>query len=531
MGMPAEIVHHGPVDRSCHTKIGIRGEPVSKFLRFVEEIDNLSGSMHKVKFAVFLVLLLVLFSSAIQFRFSIFRELPLKGFFSQEAEPSLKYFTWRRWFSHDFQQVFSDRLNEHTGFRNSLIRINNQFDYTFFGIAHAKGFLKGKDRYLYEEDYIHEYTGRYFIGNKAIDKKMSRLKNVMDSLASYNIPLVLVFESGKASIYPEYIPSRFHPGGKTVSNYDYFLSRSSEIGMPFLDINQFLLDRKDTSRYPLFPRYGMHWSLYGVHLVADTLSRYLAGVSGKPMPAFKIRQLHHSGQSLGSDYDIGELLNLVCPLEATPGVMPLVSFSAIPDGTMSALVVADSYYIMLAETYGKKMFGRQEYWYYNSSLYPHQNEVPPVKADKTNLREKLKSYDLVMLMVSEINLHCGFWNFADEAFRAFHPEIQDSHLDDIENNIRIDREWFRFMVKKSMEQQRPLEEVIRTDAEYTFLTNYENLPGKGYMDSIQFLRLAIRNDPEWLANVTRKAETLDITVDSAIWMDAIYSYDQSKKNH
>jgi hypothetical protein len=487
--------------------------------------------MQKVKSAVLFVVLAVLAISVIQLHYSLFAESPLKGYYSQSATPDLKYFTWQRWFSQDFQQVFVTRVNENMGFRNTLVRINNQYDYSCFGLTHAKGFLEGKNRYLFEEDYIHEYTGKYFIGTRAIDRKLSRLKNVMDSLAFYHIPLILVFEPGKASFYPEYIPDRFDPQQKTMSNYEYFAKRSGELGLTCLDLNRYFLQMKDTARFPLFPRYGMHWSLYGVNLAADKLSGFIGKVSGRQMPAFKIQSLQHSLQSRGTDYDIGEMLNLVCPLRATPGVYPHVLFDAMPAGTLSALVIADSYYVNLVETYGQKMFGKQDYWYYNYSMYPHQNEAPPLLADKTDLREKLKNYGVILLMVSEINLHCCFWNFADEAFLAFHPEIKDSQLDNIENSIRIDRQWFRFMVQKSREQHRPLEQVIRGDAEYTFCSNYQNLQGKGRQDTIQFLRLSIESNPEWLANVTRKAKELNLPVDSVMLHDAIYSYEQSKKNH
>ncbi|MCX6278158.1 MAG: hypothetical protein NT004_08675 [Bacteroidetes bacterium] len=485
--------------------------------------------MHKVKTIVFLVVLAALALPVFQLRYSIFSEWLLKGYELPSAPPELKYFTWQRWFSQDFQQVFTTRLNEHTGFRNTLIRIRNQYDYTCFGITHAEGFLEGKDGYFFEEDYIHEYTGKYFIGTKAIDKKLSRLKNVMDSLASYNIPLILVFESGKGSFYPEYIPDRFHPEKRTQSNYDYFVARSTEIGLPFLDINHYFLEMKDTSVYPLFPKYGMHWSLFGVRLVADTLSKLIARATGRTMPTFKVHHLHQSDKSLGFDYDIGDMLNLIFPLKHTPGAYPIVSMDSIPNGKLSALVVADSYYIMLVESYGKKMFGKQDFWYYNSSVYPHQNEIPPVKVDKTGLREKLKQHDVILLMVSETNLHCCFWGFADEAYSAFHPEIKDSQLEGIENSIRIDREWFRFMVRKSEEQKKPLDEVIRSDAEYAFLSNYQNLEGKGYQDTIQFFKLNLSYNPEWVARMTKKAMQLNIPVDSVMVREAVDSYNQSKK--
>ena len=485
--------------------------------------------MHRIKQAFLALLLALPLLLFIQFNHHPVAEPLLKGYFTREPVPDPDYFTWKRWFSGDFQQVFTTRLNDHAGFRNTLVRIRNQYDYSLFGMINAAGFLKGRNGYLFEEDYIHEYTGACFVGERTIDRKLSRLKNVSDSLAAHHIPLVLVFEPGKASFFPEYIPRRFHPVTRSLSNYDYFIKRSAELGLNFLDLNLLFMQMKDTARHPLFPRYGMHWSLYGACIAADRLAEHVGKATGSPMPSFKPSRLMPVACSPGTDYDIGDLMNLVCPLPSTTGVYPVVPFGAMPPGTLSTLIVADSYYVNLVESYGTKMFGRQDYWYYNSSRYPHQNDIPPVRIDKAGLREKLLAYDVVLLMVSEINLHCCFWNFADEAFLAFHPGVRDTHLDRIGNTIRIDRDWFRFMVKKSKEHRRPLDEVIAGDAAYTFLSDFDNLPDKGRMDSVHYIRLNIRNNPDWMANVTRKAGELKIPIDSMMLLDAIYSYDQSKK--
>ena len=487
--------------------------------------------MRTYKSMLLLLMMATLTVPVIQSGMHIFKDQNLTGYYVKNEPPSLKFFTWRRWFSGGFQDTISMRVKDNIGMRNTLIRVNNQFDYSLFGLIHAEGYLNGKQGSLFQEDYIHEYTGKYFIGASVIDKKLSRLRNVMDSLASYHVPLILIFESGKASIYPQYIPDRFHPGKRTLSNYDYFIAQSTKIGLPFLDINKYFMGIKDTCRYPLFPRYGTHWSMYGVQLVADTLSKYIARVSGRTMPVFKVHHMHHSSLSLGTDYEIGEILNLLCPLEPTPGIFPMVSFYKIPPGSISALIVADSYYITLVQSYGKKMFGKQEFWYYNNKMYPNQNNNPPEYVDKSNLREKLIHRDMILLMSSEMNLHCGFWNFADEAFMAFHPELQDPKVYGIENVIRNESSWLRVMVNQARREGKPLQEIITGNAGYSFYTNYNNLAGKNHQDSIYHIIMDIKYNPEWLAAVEKKAMDRNISVDSMSLLDAIYTYEQSKKNH
>ncbi len=458
-------------------------------------------------------------------------EPALKGFYPGTAPPSARYFTWHRWFSGTFQDTISHRVSGTTGFRKTFIRIRNQYDYSFFRIIHADGFVAGRDRYLFEEDYIHEYTGAYFIGKAALDKKLSRLKNASDSLRAHGVELFLVFEPGKASFYPEYIPSRFKPGRRTMSNYEYMTARCREMDIPVLDLNRWFLMMKDTSPWPLFPRYGMHWSLYGVPFAVDTLTETIEQRLGITLPGFAISQLETSSTPQGTDNDIGEMLNLLCPPGNTPGAYPRVEFRTDAPPALHALVVADSYYINIVEPYGTGIFAKQEYWYYNNKLYPYQNNSPPVYVDKSGLRDKLLGFDVVLLMVSEINLHCGFWNFADEAFLAFHPGMQDPHLYRIENEIRNDREWFRFVLRKARLQGRSLEDMIRSDAGYTFVTQYDNLSGKGRWDSVWRVVFEIRDNPDWFDRVRKKAEDLRISVDSMLLLDAIYTYDNTAKNH
>ena len=133
------------------------------------------------------------------------------------------------------------------------------------------------------------------------------------------------------------------------------------------------------------------------------------------------------------------------------------------------------------------------------------------------------------LMVSELNLHCCFWNFADEAFLAFHPEMKDLQLDKIENSIRIDREWFRFMVRRSKEENRPLDQMIRDNAEYTFFTYYNDIQDKSYRDTIQYITLNIKKNAEWYKQIAKNAQDQRMPLDTALMLNAIYTYNQLKK--
>ncbi len=416
-----------------------------------------------------LVLLLVPLAQSLT---HLIKEKRLEGFFRLKDKPTLKDLSAKSWFNGSYQEETTRRIEDHAPFRNTLFRIHNQYDYSIFGITHALGFIRGKKGNLIEEDYINEYTGRFFIGKNTINKKLDRMKEVYQDLKKKNVNMILVIEPGKASFYPEYIPDHYRPRNRTITNYEYMVSGLRERNIPFLDLNRYFLQMKDTSRYPLFPKYGMHWSIYGMWHALDTLTGYIKYATGMQLPVIRYHGLIVSDSLRESDDDIGVLLNLIFPLPRTTAAYPIADIEDNPEKrNLSVLVIADSYYVNIEKLASKKLFARQEFWYYNSKVYPHVIDTDnPVYVDKSSLEPKLQEFNIVLLMVSEINLHCMLWNFFDEAWLAFHSGYQEDPVYKIENSIRNDREWFRFLVAKAHAQGHPLEEMIRMDAEYMYNT-------------------------------------------------------------
>ncbi len=443
----------------------------------------------------------------------------------------LRNSTWRRWFDGSFQNHYSKGVEDHIGLRNSLFRLHNQYDFSLFGISHAQGFIKGKNGFLFEEDYIYEYTGKFFIGKNTIERKFKKLKDIQDVLKAQNINLIPVIEPGKASYFPEFIPDHYNPEKRTLSNHDYFLELFKNLNIDYLDLNQYFLRLKKSTPYPLFPKYGMHWSIYGVALATDTLIKFIAKNHPGAIPSMQIGEIEISDSLRYTDNDIGNMLNLIFPLPNVQAAYPKLHFENDPQKKkLLVLVIADSYYLNIVNGIADNIFGKQEYWYYNSKVYPAIiDNDNPVYIDKSDLKKKLSEFDVILLMTSEINMHCGYWNFIDEVFQAFHPEYKESHVYEKENLIRNQREWFRFMVSKARKQGVTLEEMIRIDAEYSFFNDYNSIQNKNFEDTIAHIAISIRNNPEWLKTVNEKAKAMNIPLEEMIDRDARYQYEQQKK--
>jgi hypothetical protein len=478
--------------------------------------------MNFLKHMLFLLFLVILLLPVLQDTYQPVKEEKLHGFFILNEKPDLKKFTWHRWFDGSFQDHYSKGTEDHIDFRNSLFRLHNQYDYSLFGITHALGFINGKNDYLFEEDYIYEYTGKYFIGKNTIERKFKKLKDIQELLKAQNIILIPVIEPGKASFYPEYIPDHYNPKKRTQSNHDYFLELFQTLK---------ILQLKKSSPYPLFPKYGMHWSLYGVAIATDTLIKFIAKDHPGKIPSMKVGDIELSDSLRYTDNDIGNMLNLIFPLPKVQAAYPQLHFENDPEKKkLSVLVIADSYYLNIVNGIADKIFGKEEFWYYNSKVYPAINDDEnPVYIDKSDLKKKLSEFDVILLMTSEINMHCGYWNFIEEVYQALHPEYLESHVYERENLIRNHREWFRFMVGKARKQGVTLEEMIRIDAEYSFFNDYNSIQDKNKEDTIAYIAHDIRNNEGWLKTVKEKAKAGNIPLEEMIDRDARYQYEQQKK--
>ena len=131
---------------------------------------------------VFFILLLLMAASPLQSWYHFIREPGLMGHIYFSGLPDLNAFTMKSWFKGDFQTELQKRIEDHVGFKNSLIRVRNQFDFSLFRMTNAGQFLAGYDNVLLDNEVIYEYAGKYFIGKTPINRKVAELKEIIPQL-------------------------------------------------------------------------------------------------------------------------------------------------------------------------------------------------------------------------------------------------------------------------------------------------------------------------------------------------------------
>ena len=135
------------------------------------------------------------------------------------------------------------------------------------------------------------------------------------------------------------------------------------------------------------------------------------------------------------------------------------------DTSMKVLVIADSYYETILRDVKEPLFPHSEFWFYNSKLFPYIDDYhDPVRIDKSDIISRYKKFNMILLMVSEINMHSFLWNFMDEAYAAFHPAYTEPPEYFYENACRNYRDWFKVIANKAEGLGRPLELQLHDEA-------------------------------------------------------------------
>jgi hypothetical protein len=465
-----------------------------------------------------IIILIVLVFPAIQKEYPVFQVKKLDGDFVLAEKP---VFSWTDWYKGGFQISYDKYLEDHIGFRDFLVRLTNQIDYSLFRIPHAEGVLVGKNNQLFEYDYIRAYVGEDFIGEENIDKKIRKLKFIQEYLKEErNIDLILVFEPGKASFYPENIPDRYLDNVSANTNFNSFLKKAIEHEIKFIDFKAYFNSIKGTTKYPLYPQYGIHWSVYGMSYAADSLISYIEDLRTIDLPEYYIDSLQVETYSRRPDYDVGKTLNLLFRLrEKEKLAYPVYRFEDNTDKDKPmVLTIADSYYWNIFNTrIPKNLFQNEAFWYFNKQIYPDSYYEPKHVGD-INLKEEIEKQDVIFLMITERFLFKFGWNFIEDVFKLYGPTSVYNKMHDYKCKIWNYNVWFTGVIEDAKERNLSLEEMLELVAEYVY--SQDNLEDFLMYKGPNFFAENINRDPSRLKTMETKAGEYNIVVDTIIQREA-----------
>jgi hypothetical protein len=377
------------------------------------------------------------------------------------------------WFSGEYQTLKDDYNNDHWAFKELYVRLNNQFYYDAFNQIRVNTFVSGKDNYLYSETYIFSAFGDDYIGEQKIVSKLQKAKVVQDSLKQKGIDLLLVFAPGKGEYCIEHIDDKYrHPIVHT--NYQTYISNSSKMGLNVLDLKAWFQKLKPTTPYPLFPKFGHHWSYYGECLAVDTIIGHIEKLHHCDMPDIVWNKIDVVDTARSRDADVLKSMNLYKNPEpnmklAYPDVM--FEQDTLKNKTR-VLTISDSYwYGPVYMGVGQNCFAGGQFWYYYNKIIPNPSATEKVEVWQLDLKQNIESNEVIMLLYSDGNLPNFANAFIDDAYEmytspnTFYARVAKSNnIKQFEKQIREKPVLLKKSTKKSQDLQIPLDSAIKLDA-------------------------------------------------------------------
>lgn len=417
--------------------------------------------MKSIKSILFFIILIFLFIPACEQTLNYFKIKKLNGSYQKTESPQ---FSFTQWVSGDFQKQMGQWQNENFGFRNLLVRLHNQIGFDFFKKSYANFVVVGKNNYLLDQSYIDAYTGRDFIGENSIKNKVKNFELFEHYLGEKNKKLVIVFAPGKASFYPEFILDK-DLKNKSTTNHSIFLKHLAKTNINYVDFKTWFDTLKYTQTYTLFPKNGIHWSTYGAMLAADSLLKISSSILGYEISKPIIEKVEWKNDLADVDQDVGLGMNLLFGPKNDSMPYPKFSFSKTNETKKpKVLIVGDSYCwtLPLAEMKSNS-FENLNFLYYNKELHPFGNAMIPI--EKVNIMELLAQTDLVVLLSTDANLNEFDWNFTTNMISKFTSE-KNEILKTTIINIKNDHNWFELIKQKAKDKQISIDSMLYLDAMY-----------------------------------------------------------------
>lgn len=474
-----------------------------------------------MKNIIFYILIALLFVPLAQVNFNFVELKPLRGSYILTEKPDS---ISQNWFTEKFQKQYDRYFNEQLGFRNILIRFNNQLKFFLFKKTSTNKVRIGKNGYLFELDYINEFYGWNYIGDKEIKKEVDRIKELQQNLKNNNVLLIPVLNTGKGSFYSEYMPERFKKN-ITQTNYSEFIKHFNEENIFYIDLRKKFLDLKKTSKYPLFPKTGIHWTKLGATLGISEIIRQIEHEKGIDIRDFEYFVSKCSDNLMNVDKDIELAMNLMYPLNRDKMAYPTYKFDTSKSfDNVDILMVGDSYCFNIFETkILRDICNNYEFWYYNNSISPYR--VGRTKVSRfNNYKQEVLKFDVVLLMVTESN-----YQHFDLGFYNKYINADENEINKVIERIKSDKKWFENVKKQALEREISVDSMLVESANFVIKArNKTNKTPKDNSYDIELRKVIenIKRNKEWLKNVKLQAKNRGISIEKMLVKSAKYTISQ-----
>ncbi|HHG84209.1 MAG TPA: hypothetical protein ENJ82_05610, partial [Bacteroidetes bacterium] len=254
----------------------------------------------RLKTVAFTLLLSMLFLPVVQEWTGVFPSGKLAGVENHQDTIPLRLATWM---SGEFQQNFEVRHYGWMGFRNSMVRLRNQLDYSLLG-ENYRSIMIGEGGELVRRGSMEAMRGLNFIGQDKIDYHASHTALLQRHFAARGVRMLVVITPSKLRCMPEILPE-YALFANPDNHYNRYLEAFGQEKVDYLNLTSILKEKIAENRYRIFPRTGTHWTdigaFYGIEFIAQEMEKR----GGKTLPPMRFLRPQASLNMRDTDADAG----------------------------------------------------------------------------------------------------------------------------------------------------------------------------------------------------------------------------------
>lgn len=465
---------------------------------------------------LFVFILVVLSLPFLEYALNFINEQRLSGSFVLAKREKL---TAENWFNGKYQASYEAFFNENFGFRNFFVKLNNQIQYSCFNSLDIKTVTAGKNGQLFQSDYIDSYLGKDFVGIDSVNLGIEKFKYVNNELKKIGTELLVLIAPGKVSFMPENLPDDVDLTKKDTTNYDAYIEAFQSTNINLIDLEAYFKEIKDSTRYPLFPPAGAHWSGYAITIVTDTVFKRL-----EQMLNIEILDFEDVGGTITTnlketDNDLGCILNLLFSTDNNEMYYPKIEFKKQEHiDKPNVLIIGDSFgesFYRFYPFYKNCLGNNTHFWSYNIwEKYPKNNNKEKHRVKNYDKKIEFLSRDAIIIICTQIN----FKSLGDLFISKLNVFFQE---------LNLDVEFQNLMKKLNNEaSQHSMDSIERTKLIRSYLNKKYNVERKVILeyainkDELNAVINKIKKNKKWFDKVKIQASKRGVSVDSMLFLSA-----------
>lgn len=374
--------------------------------------------------ALRLVFLLLFFAftliSFVGNRFGLSGACELIGYTPELKDVPLR---WATYSSGEFQAAYEEFFNQMLGFREPLVRADNELTLRLFhqvGLNPRTSMVLGKNDFLFERDYIEGFNRHDEVSTAELEAKVQRLALLQKYLQSRGSNLLLVISPSKPLVYPEYLPPEIivKERQSVPTNYEKFVPLLERYGIQYVNGEAYIESRKGSVPFTFFSNSGTHWNDPASCEVAAEVIGRIAVLTNRPLPGLRCQPFTPTSKVRKRDIDILQLANLWWEPRLYQTVYhahPRLR-SRIAVAPPNMLVVGSSFYFNMDDYV--RMY-HIERWIYRYFAVEHgHGGRRPVDRKNLDWEANVFSKNLVLMEINAGVVQNIGWGFLEEAERV-----------------------------------------------------------------------------------------------------------------